>query len=139
MRHLETRTISLSGVATRVEDVLRIASKLDGDTLARKLERAIANHNTHRGAHVRRSAAVPRRPRAGNGFVELQDTLRSQIQRYPDSKVRGASAPNGADAKEPRDWNAAMRDPLERCGVGAVGEQADGNLLVGQCEAACRW
>ena len=82
------RSISLSGIGIRVEDVLRIASKLDGDTLAQKLERAIANHNTIVALTLedrqRLLDSLGPEPR----FVELLTALRSQIQRYAEHQRR---------------------------------------------------
>ncbi len=92
MKHLETgasrRSISLSGVPTHAEDVLRIASKLGGDTLAQKLERAIASRNTivALGIEDRQRLIDVLEPEAG--FVELRNALRTQIQKHADNQRR---------------------------------------------------
>ena len=92
MIHSETGislpTISLSGVATRAEDVVRIASKLGDDALARKLERAVANHNTIVALTLEDRQRLLDVLEPETGFVELRNTLRSQIQKYAEHQRR---------------------------------------------------
>ena len=92
MQHLDTavshRVISISGVATRVEDALRIAHKLGRDPLAQKLERAIAHHNSIVALTVEDRQRLLDSLESQTGFVELRNALRSQIQRYAQHQQR---------------------------------------------------
>ena len=92
MNHSETgislHTISLSGVATRAEHVLRIASKLGDDALAGKLERAVANHNTIVALTLEDRQRLLDVLEPESAFVELRNTLRSQIQKYAEHQRR---------------------------------------------------
>ena len=99
------RTISLSGVATRAEDVLRIAGKLDGDTLAQKLERAIANQNTIVALTLEDRQRLLDGLESETGFVELRNALRSQVQRHAEHQRRAEQMRQTRERLECRNAN----------------------------------
>ena len=102
---LSRRTISLSGVATRTEDILRIAHDLDGDALAQKLERAVANHNTIIALTLddRRRLLASLEPQTG--FIELRTALRGQIQAYAQHQRRAEQMRQTRERLERRNAN----------------------------------
>lgn len=110
MQHLDTavshRIISISGVATRVEDALRIAHKLDRDPLAQKLERAIANHNSIVALTVDDRRRLLDSLESQTGFVELRNALRSQIERYAQHQQRAEKMRRAGRMLERRNTNS---------------------------------
>jgi hypothetical protein len=102
-------TISLSGVATRVDDVRRIATKLGDDTFARKLERAVANHNTIVAITLEDRQRLLEALEPENGFMELRNALRSQIQRRAEHQRRAEQMSQTRERLERR--NAQLPEP----------------------------
>ena len=112
MKHSETgasfRTISLSGVATRAEDVPRIAGKLGGDTLAQKLERAIANKNTIVALTLEDRQRLLDVLEPETAFVDLRNALRIQVQKHAERQRRTEQMRQSRERLEGRDAKQSL-------------------------------
>jgi hypothetical protein len=110
MQHLDTavsqRVISISGVATRVEDALRIAHTLDRDPLAQKLERAVAHHNSIVTLTLEDRQRLLDNLESQPGFAELRIALRSQIERYAQHQQRAEKMRRAGKMLERRNTNS---------------------------------
>ena len=126
MKHSETgasfRTISLSGVATRAEDVPRIAGKLGGDTLAQKLERAIANKNTIVALTLEDRQRLLDVLEPETAFVDLRNALRIQVQKHAERQRRTEQMRQSRERLEGRDAKKTYEpeEPGREISEGAV-------------------
>jgi hypothetical protein len=82
--------MTLSGTAVRNENVLLLASMFDGDELAEKLERAVANDNSivALSVHDRERIVTVLTADAPSGLTELRDVLAVQLKRYKDREAQ---------------------------------------------------
>ena len=96
----------LSGSAVGTANVQLLATMLDGDDLAMKLERAIANQNSIVGLSLddRRRIATVLAADAPWGLAELQSVLVKQLKRHQDREQQDrrvrldrARAPRGRE------------------------------------------
>jgi hypothetical protein len=81
--------VILSGTQIRSDQVQLLASLLDGDDLARKLERGIANNNTIVALSIEdrhRIVAVLDDP--PSGLTELRSVLITQLKRRKDREAQ---------------------------------------------------
>jgi hypothetical protein len=86
---LVDRAMMLSGVRVRTQQVQLLASMLDGDALAQKLERGIANGNTIVALSIEdrhRIVAVLDDP--PSGLAELQYVLITQLKKHKDREAQ---------------------------------------------------
>ena len=80
----------LSGSTLRTENVQLLASMLDGDELAAKLERAITNDNTIVALSIadRQRIVDSDCRRAPAGFAELRSVLVTQLAKHHEREVQ---------------------------------------------------
>lgn len=81
----------LSGSAVRADNVHLLATMLDGDELATKLERAITNNNTIVALSIAdRERIVAVITGGPAGFAELRRVLVTQLKKHDESEGRVA-------------------------------------------------
>ena len=80
----------LSGSTVRTENVQLLAGMLDGDELAVKLERAVANKNTIVGLSLddRRRITAVLAEDAPWGLAQLQSVLVKQLKQHKDREAQ---------------------------------------------------
>jgi hypothetical protein len=82
-------SLILAGTTVRADNVLLLASKLDGDPLAQKLERGVANGNTIVAlSDEDRQRIVDVLADSPSGLAELRSTLAGQLKKKRDRELK---------------------------------------------------
>ena len=101
--------VSLCGLPVRIENVRLLAGKLEGDRLAEKLERAVANGNTIVALSLEdRQRIVDVLGRAPSSLPDLRIALDAQLRRHKEREGKMERAGRDREIIERRRAAAAQ-------------------------------